>query len=264
MATRTAYGQGEFAWTSLGTTDASAARRFYSGLFGWDFRDMPGPGGMTYVFCQLGGETVCGLAEIPPSMRPQVPPHWLPAISVANADDVVAQVQRQGGRVVFPAMDVTDAGRSAQFVDPTGANLSIWQAKRHAGATMISTTGAMCWNELMTPDTDAAARFYEAVFGWSGDHVPMPGGDGTYTIFKRGTTMVGGMLARPAELSNVPPHWLTYFGVADCDASAARATELGGSVLRSPTDIPDVGRFAVCRDGQGAVFAIARFNPPAQ
>jgi uncharacterized protein len=71
------------------------------------------------------------------------------------------------------------------------------------------------------------------------------------------------MMARPQRLRDVPPNWLTYFGVADCDASAAKAKQLGGTLLQPPTDIPDIGRFAVCRDGQGAVFAIARFNPPA-
>lgn len=62
----------------------------------------------------------------------------------------------------------------------------------------------------------------------------------------------------------VPPHWLVYFAVTDCDATAAMAQDLGGTILVSPTDIPDVGRFAVLQDPQGAVFAIIYMeSPPA-
>ena len=56
----------------------------------------------------------------------------------------------------------------------------------------------------------------------------------------------------PAE---VPPHWMTYFAVDDCDATTGRAAELGATVLVAPADIPP-GRFAVLRDPLGAVFSL--------
>jgi len=261
MATRTEYVHGEFSWVNLGTTDPAAAKRFYGGLFGWQFNDMAGPG-MTYTFCELRGQTVGGLFELPKELSSHgVPSHWIPFINVRNADEIAKRAQQNGGKVAHGPVDVLDAGRSAQVVDPTGANVAIWQAKRHAGATVVSETGAMCWNELMTPDIEAATRFYRAVFDWTAELVDASA-DSSYTIFKAGTTMIAGMMARPARLKDVPPHWLTYFGVTDCDATAANAGELGGTVLQPPTDIPNVGRFAVCRDGQGAVFAVASFKPP--
>ena len=58
------------------------------------------------------------------------------------------------------------------------------------------------------------------------------------------------------EWGELPSHWMIYFSVADCDAAAAKATELGGSVKVPPTDIPPVGRFSVIQDPQGAVFSI--------
>jgi predicted enzyme related to lactoylglutathione lyase len=76
--------------------------------------------------------------------------------------------------------------------------------------------------------------------------------------------MIAGMLSRPARLTDVQPNWLTYFGVADCDGAARRVGGLGGTVLWPPKDIPNVGRFAVCQDGQRAVFAVATFLPPSQ
>lgn len=260
MATRTAYAHGEFSWVNLGTTDPAAAKRFYGGLFGWEFNDMPGPG-MTYTFCELKHQSVGGLFGFPKELQ-GVPPHWIPFINVRNADEIAKRAQQSGGKVVHGPTDVLDSGRSAQIVDPTGANIAIWEPKRHAGAALVSATGAMCWNELLTPDIETAGRFYRTVFDWSSDLVDTSE-DSSYTIFKAGSTMIGGMMATTARLKDVPPNWLTYFGVADCDAAAAKAAQLGGKVMQPPTDIPDIGRFAVCRDGQGAVFAVATFKPPA-
>src|SRR6516225_5002986 len=72
----------------------------------------------------------------------------------------------------------------------------------------------------------------------------------------------GGMMARPPQLKDVPPHWLTYFAVEDCDSAAKRVGQLGGQVVRPPDDIPNIGRFAVCRDPQGAAFALFKPLPP--
>jgi predicted enzyme related to lactoylglutathione lyase len=262
MATRTEYQHGEFSWVNLGTTDPAAAKRFYGGLFGWQFNDMPAGPGMTYTFCELKRQSIGGLYALPKELQSRgVPSHWIPFINVRNADEIARRALQNGGKVVHGPTDVLDVGRSAQIVDPTGANVAIWEPKRHTGAALISETGAMCWNELMTPDIETAGRFYRTVFDWTSDLVDTSE-DSSYTIFKAGTTMIAGMMARPARLREVPPNWLTYFGVTDCDATAAKAAQLGGTVLQPPTDIPGIGRFAVCRDSQGAVFAVAFFKPP--
>jgi uncharacterized protein len=59
----------------------------------------------------------------------------------------------------------------------------------------------------------------------------------------------------------LPPNWTVYFAVTDCDASAEKATSLGGKIMMSPTDIPDTGRFAILRDAQNAMFAIIHPQP---
>jgi len=197
-----------------------------------------------------------GLYTLDEQERSQgVPPHWLPFINVRNADDVAKTASQAGGTVLIGPNDVLDVGRSAGILDPTGAHVAIWQAKKHIGAGVINEPGAMCWNELLTPDVDLAGRFYRPTFGWTADLVDVSA-DSTYTIFKAGTTQGGGMMARPPRMKDIPPHWLTYFGVTDSDGAATTVGELGGAVLMPPSDIPNIGRFAVCRDGQGAVFAI--------
>jgi predicted enzyme related to lactoylglutathione lyase len=71
------------------------------------------------------------------------------------------------------------------------------------------------------------------------------------------------MLRIQPEWGSVPPHWLPYFAVVDCDASADRASENGAAMHVPPTDIPQVGRFAVVRDPQGAAFAIIALRAAA-
>ena len=83
----------------------------------------------------------------------------------------------------------------------------------------------MCCKQLM-PDPDIAGRFYRTTFDWTPERTDM-GPAGSYTIFKAATTQVGGMMARPPQMKEVLPHWLTYVAVTDCDGSAKKVGELG-------------------------------------
>ncbi len=72
--------------------------------------------------------------------------------------------------------------------------------------------------------------------------------------------------ALPLDVSwgdGVPSHWLVYFLVDDVDATAAQVVELGGKAANGPFDVPGMGRFMVAQDPQGAVFAVVRYNGPA-
>jgi uncharacterized protein YndB with AHSA1/START domain/predicted enzyme related to lactoylglutathione lyase len=116
--------------------------------------------------------------------------------------------------------------------------------------------GRFSWNELLSADVDGAVKFYTALFGW--EAAPMPGGM-PYTIFKKNGTEVAGLMKPP--MPGVPPQWLPYVTVESADAEAVRIAELGGAVVAPPFDIPGVGRIAVARDPQGAMFGI--FQPGA-
>jgi predicted enzyme related to lactoylglutathione lyase len=118
--------------------------------------------------------------------------------------------------------------------------------------------GRFVWHELMTTDPAGAQRFYSQVVGWT--TAPFPG-EPSYTIWQVGGAGVGGCMAMPPELraKNVPSNWLAYIGSPNVDDTSAEVTRLGGTVQREPMEIPDVGRFAVIMDPEGAVFAI--FTP---
>jgi predicted enzyme related to lactoylglutathione lyase len=115
--------------------------------------------------------------------------------------------------------------------------------------------GRFIWHELLTTDTAAAAAFYPRVVPWRTQPSSMPG----YTLWMAGQTQIGGLMALPQDAGGPPPHWLIYVGTPSVDASCLQAQGLGAKVLKAPADIPNVGRFAVLSDPQGATFAL--FTP---
>lgn len=111
--------------------------------------------------------------------------------------------------------------------------------------------GHFAWNELVTKDVEAAKSFYAKILGWSYEPMPMPQG-GTYWLAKLGDQMVGGLMT----MEGVPPFWLPYIEVDDVDARIAKAAANGGTVMRPPFDIPDVGRIAILTDATGASLGL--------
>jgi predicted enzyme related to lactoylglutathione lyase len=118
--------------------------------------------------------------------------------------------------------------------------------------------GRFIWHELMTTDPDAAGAFYSKVVPWK----TQPSGMPSYTLWMAGKTQIGGLMALPdsAEVGT-PPHWIVYIATPDVDATVAQAERLGGKVLKSASDIPNIGRFAVLTDPQGAAFAVYTPSP---
>ena len=112
--------------------------------------------------------------------------------------------------------------------------------------------GAFSWCELLTTDVPEAKRFYSKLFGWTLEPAPMPGME--YTLVKYGGEQMGGIMSMPPGCEGMPPSWGVYVTVDDVDATAKLAVEMGGKVLVPPQDIPQVGRFCVLQDPQGATI----------
>lgn len=214
---------------------------------------------MVYSMGQIEGKYVAGLYQAGPEEQ-GVPPHWNSYVSAASAADIVAGAKAAGGAALMEAADVMGFGRMAVIQDPTGAVVGVWEPGSHIGAQLVNQPGALCWNELATRDAKKAAEFYTQVFGWEGRTQPM--GNGEYTTFYNGENMNAGMIQMTEQWGDIPPHWLVYFAVADCDSSTDNIKALGGNILMPPTDIPSVGRFAVAQDPQGAAFAIIQLSMP--
>jgi predicted enzyme related to lactoylglutathione lyase len=129
------------------------------------------------------------------------------------------------------------------------------QQEEDAPMSNAEIRGRFIWHELLTTDTAAAATFYAKVLPWRTQPSNMPG----YTIFMAGGAQVGGLLALPEDGAGTPAHWLVYVGTPNVDATVTQAQALGARLCKEATDIPNVGRFAVLADPQGATFAV--FTP---
>lgn len=252
MGERTQYTPGTFSWTDLTTTDQDAAKTFYSGLFGWEAEDMPVGDGVYYSMQRVDGKDV---AAISPQQQQQrdagVPPTWNSYITVENADAVADRARELGATVHAPPFDVMEAGRMAVIQDPQGAHFLLWQPNRHIGAALVNAPGAFSWNELASPDLNASAEFYSALFDWSIE--PFEGSPQPYLTLKNGDSNNGGI--RELDSPGPPPHWLVYFAVDDIDESLAKVEQLGGVKHMGPIDI-SVAKIAVVADPQGAIFAL--------
>jgi predicted enzyme related to lactoylglutathione lyase len=252
MGERTTHAPGTFSWVDLSTTDQPAAKAFYGALLGWEALDLPIDENTVYSMQLVRGHAVAAISPQPQAQTEAgVPPLWNSYVTVESADEAAARAAELGGTVHAGPFDVMEAGRMAVIQDPQGAFFMVWQPGQNIGAGLVNEPGALCWNDLSTPDMDGAQAFYGALFGWT--FTPMEGGDQPYVVISNKERANGGI--RPLDPPGMPPNWAVYFAVEDLDASLARAEELGGAKLMGPIDI-GIARFGVVADPQGAVFLL--------
>jgi hypothetical protein len=260
MVEVTKHEHGRPSWVDLGTPDPEAGKAFYTGLFGWEWTDEPTGDGGLYTMFRLGGRDVAALyAQREDERTMGIPPHWLVYITVDDVDLAAGRVAGAGGTLLAEPFDVLDSGRMAMVQDPAGAVFALWQAGTHIGSQRFGEPGSVTWFELNSRDAAVAERFYTELLGWTSEVMPMQGMD--YTVFSVGGSGAAGMLQMTEEWGDLPSHWMVYFEVADCDAAAQRAVELGGANPFPPMEVPEVGRWAVVSDPQGAHFSIMTSAP---
>lgn len=256
MVQAPAYAPGTPIWVDLGSPDLDASKAFYGEVFGWNADTQTAPEAGGYTFFRRDGKVVAGLG---PLQGTGMPPVWSSYISTDDADATANLVVEAGGTVVVPPFDVMGEGRMAVFQDPGGAFISVWQPQRMGGAELFNAPGSLNWNELSARDIEAVKPFYERVFGWQA-HTSSIDPSGPYTEFKlNGRSVAGAMPMGPQVPAEVPPHWMAYFAVADCDASVETINHAGGQVMVGPMNV-SVGRFAIAADPHGAPFAVIQLQ----
>ncbi len=251
------YKPGTPCWVDLITSNTDGAKQFYTDFFGWGIDDIPIEDGSYYTKLQIDGKDVTALYALNEEQKSNgIPPHWMSYISVEDADATTEMARSLGGKVLMEPMSVQDHGRMAVLEDPAGAAFSIWQPQGHFGAQLVNQPGTLCWNELGTRNTEACSQFYAKLFSWKPEVQQME--FMSYTVFMNEDRPIAGMYQITEDMGDVPPSWLVYFAVDDCDINIERAKTIGAEVKMPPTDIPEVGRFAVLQDPQGAVFSIIK------
>jgi hypothetical protein len=294
MPERDGYIPGVPCWVDASEPDPEAAVDFYAGLFGWEFEQVIPPrseGKYFIAWCQAPGSSiydtsgdrhggdVAAVRSIPQA-APQTA-MWNTYFWVDSADEAASKVRDAGGGVVVEPYDFMNACRMAVFTDPEGAAFCVWEAKEHRGARLVNDPGALVFNGLNTRDVEGARSFYGSVFGWQ--TLTMDGGLQMWTLSGYGDYLEGyhpelreqmaeaGAPERfedvvatinpiPDDQPDTPAHWSVTFATDDADATAAKATELGGHVIVPPFDAPWV-RMTVIADPQGATFIASKFTP---
>jgi predicted enzyme related to lactoylglutathione lyase len=251
MTTRdTDWPAGTPCWVDVAVDDVEKARAFYSSLLGWEIETGdPEFGG--YASCRKDGRTVAGLS---PKMSPDDPSAWTTYLATDDVRATSAKVVEAGGQVVVEPMAVGDLGTMALAVDPGGAFVGFWQGAKHTGFQLANEPGSVTWNENLSRAWTQNQGFYTALFGWEYDD--MSGPDFEYATFKVDGHIAGGIgQLGPGMPTEVPPHWSTYFKVADTDAAVADVERLGGTAIRQAWDTP-FGRMAAVTDDQGVQFMV--------
>jgi uncharacterized protein len=270
------YPHGVPSWVDTVAHDLDGAKRFYAGLFDWTFTDaMPAEAPGHYLIATIGGEDVAAIAT-PDSDDEAVT--WRTYVAVDDADATAKAVEAAGGTLTVEPVDAGPGGRQAVCVDPRGAEFRLWQARKRLGAQLVNAPGSWNFSDLQTTDPHAAAAFYARIFGWEVDDVGYatmvrrPGyGDHLAATVDPDIRERQADVAAPAGFEDTvawmrlvaeghPEFWQVTFAVADRDAAAATAENLGGAVTGS--DDSEWTRTATVRDPFGAQFVLSQFTPP--
>lgn len=253
---------GTFAWIVLSTSDPSGAIAFYRRVFGWEAIETE----ITTVLAKAG-EPVAAVMDYRKNDRIQKDPvNWLPFVRVEDIAVTTARILELGGSLLVPSRNV-HFGRAAAVRGVTGEAIGLWQTPGPAGGAPVLMDARVCgWFELVTREPEKAAAFYRAAFGWR------VGDEGGYTFIGDESGQFGGIVELAGDWEDyaflaaigrargekwsIPPHWMPFFSVDDCEAFTDAAEELGAHVTGRPESLHTLGTFAVLRDPQGVYFSV--------
>jgi predicted enzyme related to lactoylglutathione lyase len=120
--------------------------------------------------------------------------------------------------------------------------------------------GTFIWYDQMSNDMSGAEAFYKKAVGWTLS--PNTMNDARYTVLQAGGAGIGGLMPIPPEAASagIPPCWTGYIAVDDVAAYAEKVKAAGGTIMRPPAEIPNIGTFAVACDPTGAGFILFKGN----
>ncbi|MEU2348990.1 VOC family protein [Modestobacter sp. NPDC049651] len=233
-------------WVDYNAVELTAARAFYSDLFGWEYAGGdPSSGG--YLFAVVDGRPAAGL--MPRQSEDDGPAAWTTYFATDDAEATAERITAAGGTVVAPPMAVLDQGSFAIALDPEGNVFGLWEAGGFIGENVFNEPGTVVWNEAAVEDPAGAREFYSAVFGHRWTEIPESGGYSTFAVDDRPLGGLGGLGP------DLPRGWTTCFSVVSADDAVRRLEAGGGKVLLAAQDSP-YGRFAVGTDLWGAPFSV--------
>jgi predicted enzyme related to lactoylglutathione lyase len=248
------WSPGRFVWFDLVTDDPAAAKTFYSGMFGWTFEQHPNY--ERYWFVTSGGERIGGMLAIARKPERRIS-QWIGYVSVTDVDTAVAEFTSRGGTLHKGPIDIPGRGRAALVADPQGALVAVLHADTgDPPAVHEPRVNHWMWVDYVANDVQAATAFYKETFGYRAEAAEHDG-DEVYYLFKDNDRPRAGMFRNPWP--HVRPNWVPYVRVEDAAAMAARAVQLGGSIVAGPRQDLRNGSVAMVLDPTGAGIVLQKY-----
>ena len=249
--------QGNPIWFDLATPDPDGAKAFYSGLFGWEWADVPMSGGNTYHMAIRGDANIAGMSA--DNHANGVAGVWVNSVYVEDAEETAERIEASGGRVLSAPHNADGWGVTARVSTPEGAIFGLWQSLKGYGADVFAEPGAVCWIEYHTGDLEAAKRFYSDTLDADFDTITIPmdsdtGSDYTVTMLSIDSQQMPCAFFKLPEGEHAA-RWATYFMVEDIHSSIAKAESLGAKVVFPVMEVPP-GSLASLTDPQDVRFSL--------
>jgi uncharacterized protein len=249
---------GKIIWADLVTPDLDAAKKFYGGLFGWNFPDAANEKS-GYAVAYVDGRPVAGIIQRATPSAERRQPVWLTFIAVADVDAARRTALDHGAKVMFESKTYSGRGRQAVLNDPEGAVFAILASSSGDPADVLAEPGEWIWSSLQVADPAKDASFYQALFGY--DLYDVPSEDGLkHVILSSQDFARASVNTFPDASSGRHPHWLNFVRVLDAASVASKATALGGRVLVEPRLDRHGGNVAVIADPTGAPVGIMEWS----
>ena len=249
---------GKVIFVELVTPDLPAAKKFYAGLFGWTFRDIPSDK-INYTEAFLDGHPVAGLVHknVPASEHRQ--PAWLTFFAVRDVDAAKKVAVQNRAKVLFEPHSIPDRGREAVFSDPQGAVFAVLASSSGDTPDVLAAPGEWIWSSLITSDPDNDAAFYQKLFDYEVFELPASEGAQHLLLASDNYARVS-VNTLSANRPNAHPHWINYIRVEDAVKMTAKVVALGGRVLVEPRIDRHGGKVAVVADPLGATFGLLEWT----
>ena len=256
---------GKFVWHDLISDDVAGSKRFYSELFGWEFRSLALVGAQYWVI-SLNDVAIGGMVDQKPLPANRDISQWVSVMSTADVDASRAAIVGAGGSVLRDPVSLGDRGRIAVYADPQGALFASLETLSGdpVDTAALPPVGGFLWHELWTTDPDAAAEFYATLSGLSSralDDSDVEELAVTYYLLRDGEEPRGGVRSTPAP--DAPPVWMPYLRVmnlAELESILARVPELAGEVLIPALARPSGGHMALIAGPSGAPVALQTWS----
>lgn len=243
---------GKFVWADLVTDDVPTARKFYTRMFGWTFRDVG-----NYSIAHSDERPLAGMFQRPrPADRP-AKPRWIPYMSVSSVSEAQGRVTKAGGKVLAPQQNFPQRGDQAVFADAEGAVFGVIASRRGDPADFLPEPGDWIWVQLFSRDLKAAGDFYHTLGGY--EVLPNTERPNSLVLASKGYARAAVMTLPPTQ-AEAKPAWLPFVRVKSVGDSVALTRELGGKVLIAPKAELLQGRVAVIADPTGAAIGILEWT----